>query len=202
MVVEELMKGVTMFRNFTTPDVSKFIFNWANERLGTFVNIPFRGQQLIRAKMWYGDIKMINNVPHRQDYRFPGVKHMPKMMPWPHLLTLLRNLVKQHTGIDANNCIATHYTPRAGIGAHQDKHDAGEFAVFSAGATRVLDITTKDGVVVMSIPLEAGSLIYISKEVNGMYYHGIKGMGNSKKAAAHGDRYSFVFRHFDKYTPL
>lgn len=158
-----------------------------------FNNVPVRGKEFRRKMIWMGDTLEEGKCP---DYKFTGSSNMPPVEPMPLIIRKLSELIKEKYSVNCNHAFITYYKDgNTRIGMHQDKHDD-DFFVFSFGCTRVIQIGPKrkwDHKDNYHISLKSGSLLYVSKEGNRKFWHGINYENNV------GSRISIVFRPIKKF---
>lgn len=107
----------------------------------------------------------------------------------------LTHLIEQKLGFKPNNCLINFYLDgKSSMGWHSDQTDiladGTGVAIISLGDTRILrfrEISNKENKI--DYPLPAGSLIYMTQEVQGFWQHAVPKSPESK------GRMSLTFRH-------
>jgi len=151
---------------------------------------------MLRRKVWEGDLSTVQGRRAQPYYWFPGVEGMPPQRPWSPVLLRLRDRIHAECGVYCHQAILTFYKDgNVPIGFHQDKHRDIFFDV-SLGATRTILFSTTQAQrdKVAAVPLEARSLLTVSKRANDRFYHGIA------KEARRGPRLSIVFRPLPQWA--
>lgn len=136
-----------------------------------------------RLTAWYGDAP----------YTYSGLRLVP--LPWTALLLELRAAVEAASGQRFNSVLLNRYrNERDSMGMHSD--DEAELgmdpviASLSYGATRTFILRHKRNKQTIRLPLEDGSLLLMSGQLQRNWLHGI-----NKSSRPLGERLNLTFRY-------
>ena len=136
-----------------------------------------------RLTAWYGDAS----------YTYSGLRLEP--LPWTALLLEIRAAVEAACGRRFNSVLLNRYrNERDSMGMHSDDEpelgDAPVIASLSYGATRTFILRHKRDKRTVRLPLEDGSLLLMSGQLQRNWLHGI-----NKSTRPLGERLNLTFRY-------
>jgi len=160
------------------------------ERL--LIETPWREESVVvygkrhlqpRLTAWYGDAS----------YTYSGLRLEP--LPWTALLLEIRAAVEAACGRRFNSVLLNRYrNERDSMGMHSDDEpelgDAPVIASLSYGATRTFILRHKRDKRTVRLPLEDGSLLLMSGQLQRNWLHGI-----NKSTRPLGERLNLTFRY-------
>lgn len=161
----------------------------------------YRGNKMLRAKVAYSAMEVVNGVLMVPEYKYPSSKQVVERPLTPLILSLREQLRVSAPDLLPNHAIATYYGfDRAAISAHSDKHEnfveGAPILTYSFGHSRELELVNKKTGQVIRILVQPNSLYSLGYKFNQEWTHSIL-KGNKMS----GPRISIVFRTLKKWVP-